>query len=295
MNMEYESKPLEEGDGAFITEQVDAWEDRMAPPEEGAPEDEELVLKIEDADGTIIAGCLAEIYNWGQIYIDELWVDEAYRRHGLGSLLLREAERIALERGCWLSHLSTFDFQARPLYEKHGYTVYSVNEDFPRGHVDYCLWKRLDPEQEPYVPSDNSAAKTFEVKRGTEEDAEAIDDGLVAHNASVVPFRHEWIRLNRKLVDAEGRMIAGVVAGVGGWDFGYIYGLWVDEEHRGRGLGSKLLTEAEREAKENGAWLITAEAYDWNVDYFLARGYRVIGKLEGFPKGHCYYNLRKML
>ena len=83
--------PREKGEGEIIIDAVDAYDDLMAPPEEGAPEDEELVLKIEDENGTVIAGCIAQIYNWGQIYIDILWVDEKYRRHGLGSLLLREA------------------------------------------------------------------------------------------------------------------------------------------------------------------------------------------------------------
>lgn len=287
--------PMEKGEGEIITDAVDAYDDLMAPPEEGAPEDEELVLKIEDEEGTIIAGCIAEIYNWGQIYIDILWVDERYRRHGLGSLLLREAERRAIDRGCWLSHLGTFDFQARPLYEKHGYAVFSVNEDFPTGHANYGMWKRLDREAEEYIPSDNSAAERYEVRDGTEEDEARIEDGLVAHNERFMPFKHEWIRLNNKFVDADGRMIAGVVAGVGGWDFGFVSGLWVEEAYRGRGLGSALLREAERAAKENGADLMLSEAYDWNVAYFLARGYTVLGVLEDFPKGHRFYELKKLI
>ena len=293
--LNYEIKPLEQGEGETVINGVDAYEDLMAPPEEGAPEDEELVLKIEDVNGTVIGGCIAEIYNWGQIYIDILWVDERHRGHGLGSLLLREAERIAKERGCYLSHLGTFDFQARPLYEKHGYAVFSSNADFPMGHINYGMYKRLDRETAPYIPSDNSAAERYALKRGTEEDGEVIEDGLEAYNASFAPYKHEWIRLNKKLVDGEGRMIAGVVAGVGGWDFAFVSGLWVEEACRGRGLGSLLLREAEREAKENGARFVLAEAYDWNLSYFLARGYTVLGTLEDFPKGHRFYDLKKSL
>lgn len=291
----FELRPMEKGEGEIVIHGVDEYEDLMAPPEESAPEDEDFVLKIEDENGTVIAGCVAEIYNWGQIYIDILWVDEKYRRHGLGSLLLREAERRAIARGCRLSHLGTFDFQARPLYEKHGYAVFSVNEDFPAGHTNHGMWKRLDREAEAYIPSDNSAAERYEVKDGTEEDGELIEDGLVAHNASFMPFKHEWIRLNNKFVDEDGRMIAGVAAGVGGWDFCFISGLWVEEAYRGRGLGSALLRETERLAKENGAYMVLAEAYDWNLAYFKERGYRVLGALEGLPKGHCYYELKKLI
>ena len=39
--------------------------------------------------------------------------------------------------------LGTFDFQARPLYEKHGYTVCGTFEDYPKGYRLYQLQKLL--------------------------------------------------------------------------------------------------------------------------------------------------------
>ena len=58
--------------------------------------------------------------------------------------VLAEAERIAWdERRCIGAHLSTWDFQARPFYEAHGYVVFGVLEDHPPGVTDYYLAKRL--------------------------------------------------------------------------------------------------------------------------------------------------------
>ena len=60
-----------------------------------------------------------------------------------GSQLLLSAEQYARERGCQSVHRETFSFQARPLYEKHGYEVFAQLEDFPPGHTKYFLRKRL--------------------------------------------------------------------------------------------------------------------------------------------------------
>lgn len=46
-------------------------------------------------------------------------------------------------RGCIGVYLDTFDFQARPFYEKLGFTVFGTLEDYPPGHRRFFLKKRL--------------------------------------------------------------------------------------------------------------------------------------------------------
>ena len=105
-------------------------------------EDEETICKkIVDEDGNIIAGCTGYIYPWGCMYIDDMWVDEKYRRQGLGSHALQAVEKVAEERGCHIIWLGTWDFQAKPYYEKHGYTLFATLHDSPKGHEDYNLSK----------------------------------------------------------------------------------------------------------------------------------------------------------
>jgi hypothetical protein len=53
------------------------------------------------------------------------------------------AERHAITRGCKGAYLSTFSFQARPLYEGLGYRVFGEQTDYPKGHSLYHLAKRL--------------------------------------------------------------------------------------------------------------------------------------------------------
>lgn len=102
-----------------------------------------IYKKIVNDEGEIIAGCLAKMYCWNVIYVDILWIDEAYRKQGLGSKLLEEIERIAVEEDCTLIHLDTFDFQAKDFYIKHGYEVFGVLEDCPKEHCRYYLKKKL--------------------------------------------------------------------------------------------------------------------------------------------------------
>lgn len=104
---------------------------------------EKLDKKITDDNGRIIAGCVARMYCWNVTYIDTLWVDESYRGKGLGAKLLAEVECAAKEKGCYLIHLDTFDFQAKGFYEKQGYEVFGVLEDCPKDHCRYYLKKTI--------------------------------------------------------------------------------------------------------------------------------------------------------
>ena len=93
-------------------------------------------------NGQIIGGILRGTY-WGWMYIDILWVNEHYRRRGLGSKLLSEAEKEAVRRGCHHVHLDTMSWQAPDFYIKHGYEVIGVLPDIPNGNQKYLLMKAL--------------------------------------------------------------------------------------------------------------------------------------------------------
>lgn len=102
-----------------------------------------IYKKIVDENNKIIAGCIAKMYCWNVIYIDILWVDGEFRKHGLGTKLLKEIEKVALEEKCSLIHLDTFDFQAKDFYIKQGYEVFGVLEDCPKNHCRYYMQKKL--------------------------------------------------------------------------------------------------------------------------------------------------------
>ena len=102
-----------------------------------------ITKKIEDDGGNVIAGSIGFANCWREAFLDNLWVDERYRKQGLGSALIEDFEKEVREKGCTLIHLDTFDWQAREFYEKHGYKVFGTCEDCPKGHKRFYMVKYL--------------------------------------------------------------------------------------------------------------------------------------------------------
>ena len=101
-----------------------------------------LTLLIKDSQGTIIGGLSGfSRYDW--LFIELFFIPESIRGHGLGTNLMRQAEQIARARNLTGIWLDTFDFQARPFYEKLGFTVFGELKDHPRGISQYWLQKRF--------------------------------------------------------------------------------------------------------------------------------------------------------
>ncbi len=126
-------------------------------------------------------------------------------------------------------------------------------------------------------------------------DAEIICNGLDVYNTSQAARDHKkYIPLEKKLLDADGNLIAAIFAGVGRWNSFEIDMIWVDEPYRNQGIGSKLLADTEREAKEHGAYFALAEGlFDWQTGFFKKNGYATVGTLDDCPKGHSMHVLEK--
>jgi len=108
----------------------------------GSSNYEELCILLRDDAGEVAGGLNGATYR-GWLFVENLVVRKDHRGQGLGSRLLTEAEDEARRRGCIGSYLDTYSFQARPFYEKHGYTVFGALGDFPPGHQRFFLSKTL--------------------------------------------------------------------------------------------------------------------------------------------------------
>ncbi|MFF0186639.1 GNAT family N-acetyltransferase [Streptomyces sp. NPDC005244] len=70
--------------------------------------------------------------------------------------------------------------------------------------------------------------------------------------------------------------------------------LWVDGRHRGTGLGSRLLAEAERAATERGCGAARLETWDFQApDFYRRHGYEVVAVIPDYPPGITEYTLTK--
>ena len=287
--MEYKIEDLTREDAGYVGEKING----IVPREVDADE-EEFVLKIEDENGVTIGGCFATAYeyHWSRMFLNELWVDERYRHRGIGSMILREVERIAKEKGCRVVTLGTASYMARPFYEKHGYKVFTTIKT-PNGYVSYSLVKYLDRDATEYVPTNNTGTR-FKLSLGNEDDAQVIEKGLDTYSEAYV-HKRETVDFHKKLVDNDGRFAAGVIADAEKGESGFIDALFVEEPLRGKGIGTYLLKEAEKYAKENGVSMVFTNAGDWNLGFFQKNGYLIRGELKDVPKGHNCYELYKTI
>ena len=285
--MEYKIEILTKEDAEYIGRMIDE-----IVPREVDTDEEEFVLKVENENGEIIGGCVAEAYeyHWSRLLLEDLWVDKDYRHQGIGSMIIREAERIAREKGCRVVTLGTASYMARPFYEKHGYTVFTTMKA-ANGYIDYSLVKYLDEDTTEYEPTDNSGTR-YKVSFGNDDDADVILNGIRTYSEAYEE-KCERIDFCRKLVDKDGRFAAGVIANVNKGYEGFVSALFVEEPLRRQGLGTYLMQEVEKLAKGNDAPVVLTSAGDWNIGFFKKNGYLIRGELKDVPKGHDCYELFK--
>lgn len=92
-----------------------------------------FALLLHNDHGTL-CGALQAYTAYAEIYVEDLWVAEAYRRRGYGRQLLTRLEQEFAGTGYHNINLVTNAFQSPDFYAKCGYTVefVRVNAQDPR-------------------------------------------------------------------------------------------------------------------------------------------------------------------
>jgi GNAT superfamily N-acetyltransferase len=113
----------------------------------GPPNESPVRVFVRDANGRVVGGLLGHI-RWRWLYVSKLWVDDSLREKGYGASLMKAAEEHAISMGCIGAYLDTFEYQARPFYEKLGYELFGTLDDYPPGYRQFHLVKRLSVQVE---------------------------------------------------------------------------------------------------------------------------------------------------
>jgi len=101
------------------------------------------------------------------------------------------------------------------------------------------------------------------------------------------------VRLNAK--DIDGKVVGGVRA------FVFLYWLqvdvlWVEDSARGRGLGARLLAQAETLARELGARNARLETFEWQArGFYLKQGYEEFARIDKYADDFYLAFMRKAL
>ncbi len=133
----HDTCPAEEA--AFIDRGLGAANDAAAPLHEVQP----ISCFARDASGQVVGGAIGR--RWGPCCeLQQLWVEPAQRRRGIGSRLVRAFEAHALGHGCSSFYLETFSFQSPALYASLGYRVAYEHKVYPHGIVKFVMVKQVD-------------------------------------------------------------------------------------------------------------------------------------------------------
>ena len=109
-----------------------------------------------------------------------------------------------------------------------------------------------------------------------------LSDELDKVNAAATPGTAAAEELTVR-VEQDGELLAGV----SGWTWGRAAGIamtWVREDQRGTGLGGRLLTAFENEARERGCTHLFVTSFTFQAPGFYRRhGYEEIFRWEAVP------------
>lgn len=125
----------------------------------------------------------------------------------------------------------------------------------------------------------------------SEEDNKYIHSKLREYNRK---YMRDFDNYNFHIKE-NNKIIAGIVA-ASTYDTLEIEFLFVDENHRGKNLGTELIKYVENLAKENGLKRILLNSYSFQApDFYKKLGYSEILKIEPcFEKYNQYYFIKKL-
>lgn len=115
-------------------------------PHTEVPGFQPIAVFLRDEQDRIVGGVWGYV-NWNWLFLGLVWLSDSLRGRGCGRELIEKIENEALARGCQFSHLDTFSYQARPFYEKLGYEVFAVLDNYPPGHQRFFMKKTLGRRQ----------------------------------------------------------------------------------------------------------------------------------------------------
>ena len=127
-----------------------------------------------------------------------------------------------------------------------------------------------------------------------QEDEQVLNDGISDESAMkknmapIKPFR-VFIK------DSNGTVLGGA-SGTIFYGSLYVDMLWLKEELRGKGLGKKLMMEAEKIGRERKCIFVTLNTMDWEaLSFYQKLGYEIEFVRDGYTNESKMYMLRKTL
>ncbi|MEP6571748.1 MAG: GNAT family N-acetyltransferase [Gemmatimonadota bacterium] len=134
----------------------------------------------------------------------------------------------------------------------------------------------------------------FEIKQPASSDIEFLEDRLYEFNAGTTGI-DDGRTLGVFLRDESRNIVAGATGHTWG-DTCELRQVWVASSLRGRGLGSRLIAEAEGEAIRRGCQQLVLTTHSFQApDFYRKLGFDVVSEVLDYPRGHSHLVLVKRL
>lgn len=236
-------------------------------------------------DGDIVAGAICEL-NRDYLYVDTLWTSEQVRGMGYGSRIMHAAERYAIQRGIRQAYLMTTTFQARPFYEKLGYTMLAAQADRPQGHA-LCFMHKQDA-----VAPDPDNAVIIEAPP-QETTTTTLEQGLLGEIAKYTPLTFDTVAVFLRRDDPQRTVVGGMI-GLFYWDWLDLRQMWIDAPYRRQGWGTQLLARMNVLVNERGALGITTDVADFQaLGFFQHHGFDLVATMPDSPAGYQHHFIER--
>ena len=127
------------------------------------------------------------------------------------------------------------------------------------------------------------------------QDVAVVGQGLSAFNQLHTGIPGPFEKLHLFVRDEDGTIRGGLLGGTY-WGWLYVSILWLHEDLRGQGFGSRLMSMAEDIARERGCHHAHLDTMSFQaLGFYVKLGYSEWGRLEDMPRGHRRHFLQKAL
>lgn len=128
----------------------------------------------------------------------------------------------------------------------------------------------------------------------TEDQAEYIDEQLENYDKEYIKYRLEGgIHIG---IEENGALIGGLNACMTAFHILYVETMFVSEKYRRQGIGTKIMLEMERQAKELGANMIRLDTFNWQgYEFYKSLNYKEVGHyFNESDNFHEYFFLKEI-
>jgi putative acetyltransferase len=241
-------------------------------------------------DGELVGVGGLEVQEDGIGELKRFFVTPEHRGTGVADAVLEALIDYARAHEIGVLRLETGDKQyaAMAFYRRHGFVQIPRFGPYVASGTSVCMQRLVRPKA---MADDQSGDVLSDDQRAI---AQRLIDEINEFNlkATGIAKLHELLITE---TDDDGELLAGVY----GWCWGgtcWIEALWVREDMRRSGAGSRLLAAAEADARHHGCAQVALDTHTFQAPLFYKRhGFEVVGELTDYPKGHSSLLLRKPL